>query len=184
MEYIPVKMIKKDIDTFPVHKLPSGYSCRKYQDDDKEIWAKIETSVAEFDNTEKALNYFENEFGNHISQMERRCIFLENNKGKELGTATAWYNNSFKGKCWGRLHWVAIHPDYQGRGLGKSLIYEAVKLLNNYHDRAYLTTQTTSFIAIKIYLDFGFEPYIENEEEKKGWELLRAKLNHPVLSNL
>lgn len=34
-----------------------------------------------------------------------------------------------------------------------------------YKDFIYLTTQTWSYKAIKIYLDFGFEPYVGEKED-------------------
>lgn len=102
--------------------------------------------------------------------MEERCFFLETDAGRVIGTATAWHHPSFHGARYGRLHWVAIHPEFQGRKLAKPLVGAAMRRLAELHRRAYLTTQTTSWKAVKIYLDFGFEPLAETPR----WRRLAA----------
>lgn len=64
----------------------------------------------------------------------------------------------------GRLHWLAIHPDWQGRGLAKPLISAALTLLAQHHDSAYLMTQIERQAAIHLYQKFGFEPVIDPPE--------------------
>ena len=41
-------------------------------------------------------------------------------------------------------------------------------------------TQTTTWLAAKLYLDFGFN--ILNKNEKNGWKILKTLTNHPKLS--
>ena len=113
--------------------------------------------------------------------MEKRCHFLVSPEGRSIGTATAWYNDDFLGERHGRLHYVAIQSDFQGRGLGKPLVGGASRRLARLHARAYLTSQTTSYIAIKIYLDMGFEPYLDAPYSREAWQLLAEKLGHPRL---
>ena len=48
------------------------------------------------------------------------------------------------------------------------------------HNKLILHTQTTTWLAGKIYLDYGFE--ILNKEEKLGWSILKTLTNHPKLS--
>jgi hypothetical protein len=49
-----------------------------------------------------------------------------------------------------------------------------MEVLSALHDRAYLTTQRSSLAAIKIYLDFGFVPYVSEEAQEEEWsEILR-----------
>jgi len=45
----------------------------------------------------------------------------------------------------------------------------AMELLSFRRDRAYLTTHSKSLVAIKIYLDFGFLPYIREDLEQEEW---------------
>ena len=57
----------------------------------------------------------------------------------------------------------------------------AVECLKKYHERAYLTTQTTSARGVRIYLDFGFRPVVEDDAAKKGWHILAGVLQDPRL---
>ena len=137
----------------------------------------MESAAGEFSTTEAALARFAEEFGSHLEEMERRCLFLENDQQRVIGTATAWYSSDFQGQEYGRLHWVGIHPEYQGRGLSKPLVGAAVLRLAELHPRAYLTTQTTSWKAVRVYLQFGFEPLIEDEEGARGWRVISQLVN-------
>ena len=81
----------------------------------------------------------------------------------------------------GRVHWVAIEPRFQGRGLAKPLLGAVMARLAHVHRTAYLTTQTTSYRAINLYLDFGFVPYLLAASCEEGWRLTEAALRRPIL---
>jgi hypothetical protein len=53
-----------------------------------------------------------------------------------------------------------------------------------WHDRAWLLTQTSRIAAIKIYLDFGFEPDLEPPHAVEAWKKVAAELDHPALDAL
>lgn len=181
MEYIPVIMIKDDLKHFPQFPLPEGYRFRNYREGDEVLWAEILTLVGELKSEEQALVHFRKEFGPYKEEMKSRCFFLEAPGGDTIGTSTAWYNSEFKDGKYGRIHWVAIRPDYQGKGLGKSITCITLDRLKQSHKKAYLTTQTTSYIAVNIYLEFGFEPYFFSNACSRAWHLLATKLKHPKL---
>ena len=44
-----------------------------------------------------------------------------------------------------------------------------------------LHTQTTTWLAVKLYLDLGFE--ILNKEEINGWNIIKTLTNHEKLSD-
>jgi GNAT superfamily N-acetyltransferase len=181
---IPVIMIKNDLSEIPQFSMPAGFIVKTYRSGDEKDWARIEQSVGEFKNRSEALKHFKTEFGPFISDFRERCFFIETEGGEKIGTATAWYNENFLGRPCGRLHWVAIVPEYQGKKLGKPLVQIAMEKMKKFHDCAYLTTQTSSQRAVRIYLDFGFVPYIENTESLRGWQILASRLKHPELKNL
>jgi len=76
---------------------------------------------------------------------------------KVIGTATAWLGRDYKDGSYGRVHWVAIRPAYQGQGLSRPLMSEVLRALKRLgHERAYLTTSRRRPIAIRLYKSFGF----------------------------
>lgn len=73
---------------------------------------------------------------------------------------------------------VAIKKDYQGKGLAKPLITKVLEIENELeHKGIILHTQTTTWLAAKLYLDFGF-----NILNKNGWNILKTLTNHPTLN--
>ncbi len=182
MERIRLTMVNDKLKAFPSVSLPDGFRFTRYNPGDEIWWAKVEAAAGEFDSVESALRRFEEEFGPYKDQLQERCVFLEHETAGIIGTATAWYGN-FRDEIIGRLHWVAIHPDFQGKKLARPLIKEAMNILARYHRKSYLTTQTTSFKAIKIYLDLGFVPFETSERCKAGWRMLAELLNHPALAD-
>ena len=56
-----------------------------------------------------------------------------------------------------------------------------MQVLAEYHDSAYLTSQTTSYQAVNMYLNFGFKPYLTNETDIEAWKLLEDVLDRTIL---
>ena len=101
--------------------------------------------------------------------------------GHEIGTATAWWNQNWRGDRWGQVHWVAIHPDFQGKGLCKPLMTIVMNRIRRSDKKCYLRTSVARRAALKVYLDFGFKPDPIDEKEKEAWLYLAKKMTHPVL---
>ncbi|MDY0393433.1 GNAT family N-acetyltransferase [Virgibacillus halophilus] len=94
---------------------------------------------------------------------KRSIIFITTTDRKTIGTATAWFG-TWETKEIGRLHWVEIIPAYQGKKLGRSLIAKAMSWLADYHESAFLKTQTSSQAAIHIYQKLGWKPAITSQK--------------------
>jgi GNAT superfamily N-acetyltransferase len=152
----------------PRFQLPQGYHFELYQPGDERDWARIETSVLEFDNEMDAFMHFQEQFIPLAPELPRRCIFVARDSGEKVGTATAWWGYTGVRRD-PMVHWVAVKPGYQGLGLGKALIGRTVLLLNEIEgDRAYfLHTQTWSHRAVRLYLWAGF--HITDEEFITGY---------------
>jgi len=106
----------------------------------------------------------------------RQCYLLEA-PGKPIGTGAAWFKESFEGARFGRIHWVAILPEFQGRGLAKPLMTMLCRRLRDLgHDRGYLTTAAERLPAIKLYLRFGFVPLIRTGVDESQWRNVMDKL--------
>src|SRR6187551_2884915 len=143
IEHIVFLMIRHDLNEIPPVELPEGFRIRTFRDGDIANWCRIETSVDEFSTIEQAERYFDREFHPQIELMYDRSFMLETSDGTAIGTTTAWMG-TFYGELTGMIHWVAIEPNYQGRGLAKPLLATAMHRLAQDHGSAFLSTQTTS----------------------------------------
>ena len=100
-------------------------------------------------------------------------IFLTDG-GKPFATATAWFSDDDPSE--GRLHWVSVDRAHQGKGLSKPLVSLAMHRMRALgYKTAYLTTQTASWVAIKVYAQFGFRADVREEREIEGWKLVEEK---------
>ena len=152
-------MLRKAGAAIPEHPLPEGYKFSFCGDGDEKSWAKIETSVLEFDGEFAALLHFNEKFTPYIDECYRRCLFIENESGEKIATATAWWCEVERSRRpW--LQWVGVDPDYQGMGLGKALISKVTSLMFELEGDVdfYLHTQTWSYKAIDIYKSHGYQP--------------------------
>ena len=174
-------MIRKAGKTHSTYQLPDGYKFAFFDDGDEINWARIETSVLEFDNEFAALMHFTEKLMPHADELRRRCIFVENSKGEKVATSMAWWHHvDGQRRAW--LHWVATHPQYQGLGLGKAIVSRVTELMLELEGDVdfYLSTQTWSYKAIRIYMAHGYEPTSEkalykdkSNNYKKAMRILR-----------
>lgn len=177
-------MLERSLDNIPEYALPQGYRFVFYRTGDAVSWINIEISAKELKDRAQGAEVWEKYYGEKDGELERRMLFIENEKGEKIATATAYYDVFGRDKSGdGWLHWVAVHRDYQGRGLSKPLISHTLKLMKSLgYNRAKIPTQTTTWLACKIYLDFGFAPIRENAEASKdGWRIVKTLTNHPAL---
>lgn len=171
LPYIPLTMERADLENLPVPVLPAGYGFRMYRPGDAGHWAEIQVSCGAFERAEQALECFERDFGGQTEQLQERMVFLLNPRGRPVGTAAAWFEGAQ-----GRLHWVAIAQEEQGRGLCRPLVAQALARLRALnHAGVFLTTQPASWVAIKVYRRLGFVPS-ERAEELTGWALVDKRL--------
>jgi GNAT superfamily N-acetyltransferase len=138
----------------PQWELPAGFTLRFYEPGDAAHWVEIHRK-ADMINRITADSY-RREFGEDESLLAQRQLFLLDADGGPIGTATAWLGKDVE-QGWGRIHWVAIIPEYQGRGLGKPLMTAvANRLVELGHEKAYLMTSKARPKAIQLYLQCGF----------------------------
>ncbi|MEK3889486.1 GNAT family N-acetyltransferase [Bacillus sp. FSL K6-3431] len=183
MKRIPLKMVRKNLLNIPEYSLPTGFQMRLFEKGDEHNWTRVETNVDEFKNEKAALEHFTKEFGSLIDEMSTRCVFIEDKQGEVIATTTAWYGDlNGDGEISGRIHWVGVVPEYQGKKLSKPLLSAAMNILAQHHSKAYLTSQTTSYQAINMYLNYGFEPFITGPSCYEAWELMEKTLNRQILS--
>ncbi len=180
LPYIPLTMVRDHLDHVPSFACPSGYAIRTFVEGDVEHWARVEALAGEFSSADEALREFEEEFRPRWSLLDDRCFFLVDGDGTPIGTAMAW-DGEFAGEVRGRVHWVGIVPAYQGRGLAKPLLSTVLQRLARDHQAAFLTTQTTTWRAVNLYLKFGFVPHLNDASGAEGWRMLEQVLGRRIL---
>jgi len=183
LENIGITMIREHLRDIPQYELPPGYSMRRYRPGDKRTWLEIHDR-AEFLIKVTGKTFDEN-FGYDLAAMPKRCYFLVSPDGQDIGTITAWYIKNYHGRAWGRIHWVAIVPEYQGKGLSKPIMTIAMNRLRSLgHRRAMLTTATPRIAALKTYLEFGFVPDMRRDRAQEAWSMVARVIEHPALRAL
>jgi GNAT superfamily N-acetyltransferase len=180
-EILPVCMARPDLDNLPEFAPPAGWSFRWYRPGDEVHWQRIHRAAEV--QLEITPGLFRQQFGDEPSRLRERQCYLVQPQGEKVGTATAWFDEDFLGGCWGRVHWVALVPAFQGQGLGKVLLAAVCRRLRALgHGRAFLRTATGRIPAINLYLRFGFQPLPRNAAEERLWKTLAPRLRYPLAS--
>ena len=165
---VRLTMLREDLEKIPQFALSDGFALRWYRPGDELFWFDIHLAADRFNQITSDL--FEQQFGSDRKRLAERQCYLVAPDGKKIGTATAWFGNQPETKDLGRVHWVALLPEYQGRGLSKPLLTAVCNRLSDLgHKSAFLSTSDQRKTAIRLYLRFGFKPWIRNEHEKIVW---------------
>jgi ribosomal protein S18 acetylase RimI-like enzyme len=155
--------------------LPDGYSLRWYRDGDRTLWQRIQSSTGLYDPV--APDLFEREFGEALGLLPQRQCFVVDETGVAVGTATAWIAGVGRAPGEERLHWVAVCPEHQRRGIGGYVTDTACSRMRELGaDSAYLTTGSRNAAAVQLYLGLGFRPQVRSAEERSAWQALADTL--------
>lgn len=184
IKYVELHFLRENLEDIPYYPLPKGFRFVFYQPGDRDEWIRIEQSAKEFSSYSQGLESWNRYFGGKEATLGNRMVFIESDAGEKVATATAYYDiygNDKTGSAW--LHWVAVSRPYQGQGLAKPLISYTLGLMPGLgYDHVMLSSQTNTWLACKIYFDFGFRPYLEyTEENELGWRILKALTGHKCL---
>lgn len=182
---IGLAMRMESLDALPEYPLPPQYGFRYFEPGDEHNWALIETSAGEFGDTDAALAGFRRPcYYPNDDWLDQRMLFLTD-CGVPFATATAWFGDDGPDVPEGRLHWVGIDAAHQRRGLSYPLVSLAMRRIRELgHTSAYLTTQTASWPAIKVYRAFGFKPMLRDDKEREGWRIVSEMTGIDFLKEL
>lgn len=151
-----VMMINEDLASAPVFDLPATFGLRWYEPGDVETWLAIHHAAETHIVINREL-FFDQFAHDTLLLGERLCFLLEAASGRAIATATAWAETQGRFAGYGRVHWVAVVPAFQGRGVGTLVVSAACRrLLLLGHRRAFLRTSTLRPAAIRLYEKFGF----------------------------
>ncbi|PCJ63262.1 MAG: hypothetical protein COA79_00205 [Planctomycetota bacterium] len=163
-----ILMVLNDLKDFPLFDYSDGYHWKWYSKGDEISWLNIQTASEPFIKMNEEL--YIKEFQKMYDDLCMRQGFLLNGQNEYVGTGTAWFDQ-YKFKEFGRVHWIALNPSEQGRGLSKLIVQETLlKLKELRYKSSYLYTSSNRIAAIKTYLSFGFLPDLTTEEYLVAWD--------------
>ena len=180
-------MLRGEITDMPEIPLPAGYHYELYRPGDRDAWIEIEKSAKEFDTREQGLDAWKRYYAEHTDELPGRMVFVVNEAGEKVATATAFYDiRGIDPSADGWLHWVAVRREDQGKGLSKPLISHVIQIMKTLDQtHCKIPTQTTTWVAVKVYLDLGFRPIEKNlVNSRDGWRIVKRLTDHPALSEL
>lgn len=108
----------------------------------------------------KADSLWEAALRSQLQERARHFFFLRNEK-EDIGLATFQAIGGLEGKdngLTGSLFFFGILREFQGRGLGRSLLAESLSKVEADYKRIKVETSTYNFPALRLYQAFGFKP--------------------------
>lgn len=179
-KYVSISMIRETLNDIPVYHVPDGFSLRCYRPGDEKLWVKIHEQADQYNNITSET--FDRVFNSDFEALAERQYYLLDSQKQAVGTATAWFDNGNKERYNGRVHWVAIIPEMQGKGLAKPLLSAVCEKLRELgHERAHLTTQPERIAAINLYLQFGFMPEVKTIDDLETWSRVEMIMDRNLL---
>ena len=203
--FTAVVMVRENGKNVPAYSLPEGYHFAPFTPCDEENWIRLQLEVTHVESYADGKRIFREEFLQApdcvpcegcpgYEEVVKRTVQVKDAAENLVGVATLWMGDTF-GAVWQRVHWVAVHPDHQGKGIAKCMIARMLQLYGElgYDTPIYLTTQTKTYRAVRIYKQMGFAPYMGEkpanwpfrsdlpkesfvEENEAAWTLIREKL--------
>lgn len=179
-------LLEGSLDSICEYSLPDGYHFEFYQDGDRDTCIEIEKNAKEFSDYAEGLAAWNKYYLGRENELHNRMVFVVNESGEKVATATAFYDINGKDKSGaGWLHWVAVKREYQGKDLSKPLITYVLYVMKALgYNHVKISTQTNTWLAVKVYLDLGFRPIPENAVNSyMGWCIIKTLTNHKALND-
>jgi ribosomal protein S18 acetylase RimI-like enzyme len=171
---VDVILFHRDLRQAPSFALPHGYQMRFYRPGDLKTWLRIQATDPFFVPTAET---FAEALPGDDAYLAERVMFLVDSEGGEIGNITAWNTAQFTGQEIGQICWVALVPEARGLGLGKPLLSAACAALRERgYTQAFVDTNMRRIPALRLYMRFGFEPYLRSETEETAWRTITASL--------
>lgn len=184
--YYHLELERELTDDIPVYPLPDGYRFVPYTPGDEMSWVQIERSAKEFDTDAKGFEIWNTYFRPIEATLPARQIYIETGDSSKVATASTFsYHPEKDAPGVGWVQWVSVRRDQQGKGLARPLISRILQIMRDLgYKVAKIPTQTTSWVACKLYMDFGFQPTEESARESEGgWCILKTLTKHPILAD-
>lgn len=164
-----LNLVHPNLNGLPEASLPPGYAWRWFQRGDAAHWLHIHHDADPFNDISPEL--FTRQFGVDFAQLAARQLFVVDAIGRVVGTGTAWPETVCGKDACGRVAWLAVVRQFQGRGLGKSLLTATCVRLREFGcSHACVVTSTGRLAAVNLYLQSGFQPETHTPEDHGVWD--------------
>ncbi len=153
-----VFMLRHHLRDIPKAPLLPGYSMRPLGPGDAGLWTDVQRDAEPYFTVDDEL--FHREFRDDPAALAWRSFVALDERKLAVGVISAWRWPESRDAL-GKDPLGRRPKSHQGRGIGKGMLAFALEQLAQWHDKAVLWTASQRLPAIKLYLDFGFEPDLE-----------------------
>lgn len=174
---VDIWMVLNDLKAAPRIELPPGYRLRFFREGEIPLWVNIQQAADPFFTATAEI--FERSMPGTTAYRAERIMFLVDRHDVAIGTITAWNSKKFTGQDTGHIHWVAMVPAAQGRGLAKPMLSATLwELQKRGYSTAWLETNTGRIPALNLYLKFGFRPHLDDPTAADAWQAIEPHLKY------
>jgi mycothiol synthase len=104
-------------------------------------------------------------------------LVVDERSARLAATTLAAHHPSTLHPFGGELCWLAVDPDYRGRGLGRLACAATTRrLIGAGYRRIYLTTDDERLAAIRLYVELGYVPFAYDATMPARWDAVYARL--------
>ncbi len=139
--------------------IPAGFAKVSFIPDRRDEWIALQCAHGK-EEPAYLSHVYDSTYAMHENLFPTRWVLLTHGD-KMVASCQLW--EAYPG--YETIHWLAVDPAYEGRGLGRAVLSA---VLENHQGGVWLHTQPASFKAIKLYTDFGFalltEPVVGKRE--------------------
>lgn len=180
IKYYDLFLQLETLDNIQQYELQEPYYFCFYEKGMEKDWVHIQLDAKQIKDEKEGYAIFEKTFMPYQNELHKRMIFIKDENHQSVGTITAHFLD-YEDKELAKLHWVALCESCQGKKMGKPLLSKALHSMKELgYSKCMLHTQTTTWIAVNMYLDFNFMP-LRYKEHKEGWIIMKQLINHKNL---
>lgn len=148
-------MMCKQLNPQAFSTLPQGFTARTLRREELSEWKKMpfddEATAQEY--AEFMNQYYRNTYAANEERFFASTIVIADKNDQMVATCGLWQAYGL----YTTVHWFKVRKAYENRGIGRALLSLLFKDVTDSDLPIYLHTQPSSYRAIKLYSDFGFE---------------------------
>ena len=148
-------MMMRELNRQALRPLPDGYTIRPCHQLDYPAWKDLHVDLPEqAEEYHRVLDsYFELVYAPFGDLFFKRCRLVCDSDGRLVASGFIW-------KAYGSIntfHWLKVLRSEEGKGIGRGLLSALFRELAPPDYPVYLHTHPSSYRAVKLYSDFGFQ---------------------------